>query len=44
MLYEVITLFGWLLFAVFITGSLGVFDEAISRWMGPPAQARNNFV
>ncbi len=32
-------LFGWLLFAVFITGSLGVFDEAISRWMGPPAQA-----
>lgn len=26
---------GWLLFAIFFTGSLGVFDEAITRWMKP---------
>ncbi|MCY1338146.1 PepSY-associated TM region [compost metagenome] len=25
----------WVLFAIFLTGSLGVFDEAISRWMKP---------
>ncbi|MGT2433788.1 PepSY-associated TM helix domain-containing protein [Cupriavidus basilensis] len=26
---------GWLLFAVFLTGSLSVFDGAITRWMQP---------
>lgn len=25
----------WVLFVVFLTGSLGVFDEAITRWMKP---------
>src|SRR5690606_1290574 len=28
---------GWLLFAIFFTGTLGVFDEAITRWMKPEA-------
>ncbi|QIB67562.1 PepSY domain-containing protein [Kineobactrum salinum] len=30
---------GWLLFAIFFTGSLGVFDDAITRWMKPEAPA-----
>lgn len=25
----------WVLFAIFLTGSLGVFDDAITRWMKP---------
>ena len=25
----------WVLFAIFLTGTLGVFDEAITRWMKP---------
>lgn len=28
-------LFGWLLFAVFFTGTLAVFDQEITRWMQP---------
>jgi uncharacterized iron-regulated membrane protein len=28
-------LFGWLLFAVFLTGSLSLFDKEISHWMRP---------
>lgn len=30
---------GWLLFAIFFTGTLGVFDDAITRWMKPEAEA-----
>lgn len=26
---------GWVLFAIFLTGTLGVFDDAITRWMKP---------
>lgn len=26
---------GWVLFVIFLTGTLGVFDEAITRWMKP---------
>lgn len=26
---------GWVLFAIFFTGTLGVFDEPITRWMKP---------
>lgn len=26
---------GWMLFVIFLTGSLGVFDEPISHWMQP---------
>lgn len=26
---------GWVLFEIFLTGTLGVFDEAITRWMKP---------
>ena len=25
--------FAWVLFAIFFTGTLGVFDDAISHWM-----------
>ena len=25
--------FTWILFAIFLTGTLGVFDEPISHWM-----------
>ena len=28
-------LFGWLLFAIFLTGSLAVFDQEIDHWMQP---------
>ena len=28
-------LFGWLLFAVFLTGTLTVFDNEITYWMQP---------
>ncbi|MGD9850584.1 MAG: PepSY-associated TM helix domain-containing protein [Nitrospirales bacterium] len=28
-------LFGWLLFAIFFTGTLTVFDQEITRWMQP---------
>lgn len=28
-------LFGWLLFAVFLTGTLTVFDIKITAWMQP---------
>ena len=28
-------IFGWLLFAVFLTGSLAVFDQEIDHWMQP---------
>ncbi|MDR4495825.1 MAG: PepSY-associated TM helix domain-containing protein [Nitrospirales bacterium] len=28
-------LFGWLLFAIFFTGTLSVFDQEITRWMQP---------
>jgi len=28
--------FAWILFAVFFTGTLGVFDDAISHWMRDP--------
>lgn len=31
----------WVLFAIFFTGTLGVFDEAITRWMKGPAAAGN---
>ena len=31
--------FSWLLFAVFLTGSLAVFSEPISHWMNPEHQA-----
>ena len=26
---------GWLLFAIFITGTLSVFDAPLSRWLNP---------
>lgn len=26
---------GWVLFAIFLTGTLGVFDDAITQWMKP---------
>ena len=28
----------WILFAIFFTGTLGVFDAAITRWMKPEQQ------
>src|SRR5256885_1281367 len=31
--------FSWLLFAVFLTGSLAVFQEAITHWMTPEHHA-----
>lgn len=31
--------FSWLLFAVFLTGTLAVFDEPISHWMTPEHHA-----
>lgn len=31
-------LFGWLLFAIFLTGSLAVFDQEIDHWMQPEIQ------
>ncbi|MBF8740307.1 PepSY-associated TM helix domain-containing protein [Pseudomonas guariconensis] len=34
-------IFGWLLFAIFVTGTLAVFDKELSHWMQPeiPASA-----
>lgn len=31
--------FSWVLFAIFLTGTLGVFDDAISHWMREPGRA-----
>lgn len=31
--------FSWLLFAVFLTGSLAIFDDPITDWMGPLTEA-----
>lgn len=31
-------LLGWLLFAIFLTGTLAVFDKEIDRWMRPEVQ------
>ena len=31
-------LFGWPLFAIFLTGSLAVFDHEIDHWMQPEIQ------
>jgi hypothetical protein len=33
--------FSWLLFAVFLTGTLAVFEEPISHWMTPEHHARS---
>lgn len=30
---------GWMLFVIFVTGSMGVFDEPISHWMQPERAA-----
>lgn len=30
---------GWMLFVIFVTGSLGVFDEPVSHWMQPERAA-----
>ncbi|MCS3903711.1 putative iron-regulated membrane protein [Methylohalomonas lacus] len=32
-------IFGWILFAIFLTGSLSVFDREISQWMQPESAA-----
>ena len=32
-------IFGWLLFAIFLTGTLAVFDKEIDRWMRPEIPA-----
>ncbi|MDH4610863.1 PepSY-associated TM helix domain-containing protein [Pseudomonas sp. BN102] len=34
-------LFGWLLFAIFLTGTLAVFDQEIDRWMRPEVPVRD---
>ncbi|MFL1388196.1 PepSY-associated TM helix domain-containing protein [Pseudomonas tritici] len=33
-------IFGWLLFAIFLTGTLAYFKDEISHWMQPEVQAR----
>lgn len=33
-------IFGWLLFAIFLTGTLSYFKDEISHWMQPEVQAR----
>lgn len=33
--------FGWLLFAIFLTGTLAVFDKEIDEWMRPEIPAHN---
>ncbi|MFP3519429.1 PepSY-associated TM helix domain-containing protein, partial [Pseudomonas sp. SIMBA_077] len=33
-------LFGWLLFAIFLTGTLSYFKDEITHWMQPEAPAR----
>ena len=30
---------GWVLYAIFFTGAIGVFDEAITHWMNPERRA-----
>jgi len=32
-------IFGWLLFAIFVTGTLAVFDKELSHWMQPEIPA-----
>lgn len=34
-------IFGWLLFAIFLTGTLAVFDKEIDEWMRPEIPAHN---
>lgn len=34
-------LFGWLLFAIFLTGTLAYFNDEISHWMQPEIPARS---
>jgi uncharacterized iron-regulated membrane protein len=34
-------LFGWLLFAIFLTGTLAYFKDEISHWMQPEIPARS---
>lgn len=34
-------IFGWLLFAIFLTGTLAVFDKEIDGWMRPEIPAHN---
>ncbi|CAD5106410.1 PepSY-associated TM helix domain-containing protein [Zestomonas carbonaria] len=34
-------IFGWLLFAIFLTGTLAVFDKEIDGWMHPEVPAHN---
>src|SRR5690606_29934918 len=33
-------IFGWILFAIFLTGTLAVFDKEISHWMQPEIQQK----
>ena len=33
-------IFGWLLFAIFLTGTLAYFKDEISHWMQPEIPAR----
>jgi len=32
-------IFGWLLFAIFVTGTLAVFDKELNHWMQPEIPA-----
>lgn len=32
-------IFGWLLFAIFVTGTLAVFDKELDHWMQPEIPA-----
>ena len=34
-------IFGWLLFAIFLTGTLAYFKDEISHWMQPEVPARS---
>lgn len=36
-------IFGWLLFAIFTTGTLAVFDDELDRWMRPELAATGPF-
>jgi uncharacterized iron-regulated membrane protein len=31
-------IFGWLLFAIFVTGTLAVFDKELNHWMQPKSR------